>query len=694
MSLAKYFRPFFYLLALYAVICFLLRVVLVSEHHIYAGLGLWDWFLIFVIGAVENALVFALLSVPLMLYLLFISDEKYRKPYGYIILTLLVLLLLYLALSNNILKQYGSVVLSIVLYFLIAKAILFATLLFLPKYRLKIRLVLYFLTLFIYVSLILLNALSEYFFWNEFGVRYNFIAVDYLIYTNEVIGNIAESYPVIPMFTALAVIAAGLSYFIFYKTKNSFIQLPSLSGKLKMSAVYILSLLFALFLLPLCAKIANRGNVYVNELQADGVYKFYTAFVNNDLNYFKFYTTIGEAKAQEILKNNFNLSPVRDIKDSLPEIHKNIVLITVESLSEDFLGHYGNNKNLTPFLDSLADKSLFFTNLYAAGNRTVRGLEALSLCIPPSPGESIIKQKDNKNKFSTGYVLRQKGYQTTFLYGGYSYFDNMKDFYEGNGYNIVDRNDFKPNEISFANIWGVCDEDMARKAIETMNTEAAAGKPFFDHWMTVSNHRPFTYPDGKVRISGSAKSRDGGVMYTDYALRRFFEMAGKQSWYGNTVFIIIADHCASSSGKVALPMSKYRIPCIVFSPGFIRPREVHTLMSQIDVMPTVFGLLHLSYATKFFGQDVLAEGYRPRAFIATYQDLGFIRDSTLTVLSPVREVKQYRLIQDPVSGIEPQFQYRYKELPVEKINDTLKDEAISYYQTAGWMIEKKLYDDN
>jgi phosphoglycerol transferase MdoB-like AlkP superfamily enzyme len=132
----------------------------------------------------------------------------------------------------------------------------------------------------------------------------------------------------------------------------------------------------------------------------------------------------------------------------------------------------------TPFLDSLANKSLQFTNLYATGNRTVRGLEAVTLSLPPS-AESVVKEKDNKNKFSTGYVLKQKGYQVKYLYGGDAYFDNMQDFLVGNGYDIVDKKTFKPNEITFSNIWGVCDEDMYRKAIKVMNEEAKNGQTIF-----------------------------------------------------------------------------------------------------------------------------------------------------------------------------------------------------------------------
>lgn len=686
MSFNKSWKPFLLLLALYLIAGIVLRIVLLLNPATAAHFSIADYFGIFAGGLVSDALVFVFAGAVLWLYLLFLSDGKYKRPYGYIIFGLLLALLCYLVFFNNILKQYGSVVPLIGILFVGFKTVFFGLMLFFPVLRKPLRSIFYFVTIFLFTGLILLNALSEYYFWNEFGVRYNFIAVDYLIYTNEVIGNIMESYPVLPLFTVLGIIALGLTIWIFYKTKEYIVHLPGFITKIKIVLVMLLAALLGAWLLPLLHKTGDTDNMFETELQSNGIYKFYLAFVNNDLSYFKFYPVISNAEAFRLLKNELpgieGENALHQVKDSLQEIHKNVVLITVESLSGDFLQHFGNDRHITPFLDSLADQSMFFTNLYAVGNRTVRGLEAVTLCVPPAPGESIIKQKDNKNKFNTGGVFKARGYQVKFLYGGYSYFDNMQDFYEGNGYDIVDRNSFQPGEISFANIWGVCDEDMAKKAVAVMNVEAATGKPFFNHWMTVSNHRPFTYPNGKIDIPGDAKSRDGGVKYTDYALRQFFEMSKKQAWFNNTVFIIVADHCASSAGRVALPLEKYRIPCIVYAPGFIQPQQVHTLMSQIDIMPTVMGLLHFSYASGFVGQNVFDSSYRPRAFVATYQDMGYIRDRMLTVLSPVRQVKQYRLELQPVEHISTPFQYKYKETPVKQVDTVLRNEAISYYQTA------------
>ena len=687
-------KPFLYLGIFYLIVSFLLRLVFVFHPITTADFSFAEILKVTSLGLVNDILVFTIASSFLALYFLFLSNGKYQKPYGQIILGVLVLAFIYiLATPNNIFKQYGGGVVKIVLAFLGLKILFFALMLFLPKQRLKIRNSLYFTTLFLYVLLIIFNAVSEYFFYNEFGVRYNFIAVDYLIYTTEVIGNIMESYPIIPLFTAIFVVTGLATWWIYKKTKDSLLQLPNLVQKLTLLGVFAVLLAISL---SFAEKInLKKGNIFQQEIAANGMVKFYEAFSNNTLDFFTFYPTVDQKTAEKNTLLPLGTTTLnRTITSEKPELQKNVVLISIESLSAAYMKAYGYEESVTPFLDQLAQKSLFFTNLYATGNRTVRGLEALTLCIPPTAGESVIKrEKENKNKFTTGSVFKSKGYSVKYLYGGYSYFDNMKDFYGGNGYEIVDRDNFTPEEITFANVWGVCDEDMAKKAISEMNKDYKAGKPFFHHWMTVSNHRPFTYPEGKIDIPADSKSRKGGVKYTDYSIMKFFEMAQKQPWFKNTVFVIVADHCSSSAGKTELPMDKYRIPAMIYAPEFVAPQKFSQVTSQIDVMPTVLGLLNFKYQSKFLGQDVFSKNFVPRAYIATYQDLGFIKDNYLTVISPTKNIKQYQLVQKPNTNTTTEFNIYYTEnLLQDNPRKDLVDQTISTYQSTSFWLKNKMLD--
>ena len=695
MDYFKKYSPFVNLLLLFIIVNVVLRIVLLFHPITQSSFGILEIVEIFGFGLLSDVFVFVVASAFLWLYLLFLSNSKYEKPWGYVIFGSLLLLLIYVSFFNTILNEYGGSLPEVGISFIALKTFLFGLLLFLPNYRKQIRLVLYCIAIFIFVLVIVQNAISEFFFWNEFGVRYNFIAVDYLIYTNTVIGNIMESYPVVPLFTGIGLLTALFTYFIVIHTKPFLYNLPSFSEKIKGLITYAILFIISLLVIPFLADQEKSSNVFTNELQADGLYKFYVAFMTNELDYHKFYKTLPDAEAFAILKNQLpgisNQTTLRTIKNDSAAIRKNVVLITIESYSAEYLKEFANEKKLTPFLDSIAKESLQFTNLYAVGNRTVRGLEAVTLCLPPSAAESVVKRTDNKEKFSTGSIFKQKGYTLKYMYGGDAYFDNMGDFFGGNGYDIIDKKSFAPDEISFSNIWGVCDEDMYTKAIKVMNSEALKNKPFFNHIMTVSNHRPFTYPEGKIDISPKIKSRDGGVKYTDYALKQFFAMASKQSWFKSTVFVILADHCASSSGKTELPMDKYHIPAMIYAPGFIPAKEDTILMSQIDIMPTLFGLLNFSYQSKFYGQDVFSPEYKPRAFIATYQDLGLIKDNVLTIISPIKNVKQFKLIALPNPKLKRGFNLFYEEKPMKKMREDLVNETISYYQTSAYLLKNKKY---
>ena len=529
----------------------------------------------------------------------------------------------------------------------------------------------------LYVGAIVFNGISEYFFWNEFGVRYNFIAVDYLVYTNEVVGNIMESYPVVPMTLGIVVVTLLITWYLF---RRDLVQAEYLKGwrwKAVVAPAYVAALFAAIGLLNFNTRFQDSGNVYVNELQANGLYKFYDAFVKNSLDYEQFYITRPEAEAEAFVHGVYgstgdNLHAVSAGGGS--EICRNIVLVTIESMSASYMERFGNTESITPVLDSLYRLGMAFDRVYATGNRTVRGLEAVTLSLPPCPGQSIIKRPNNAGMHSTGALLREKGYNVTYFYGGNSYFDNMETFFSGNGYDIVDQKNYSPEEITFANIWGVCDEDAYRKVIRTLGEQSQDGKPFFAHVMTVSNHRPFTYPAGKIRIPNDSKTRAGGVLYTDYALGQFLAEASKQPWFDNTIFLITADHCASSAGRTEIPLHKYHIPALIFAPGFVAPQQIEGIVSQIDLMPTLLSLLDMDYDSHFYGRSIFDPDYVNRAFIATYQDLGYLEGDTFTILSPVRRYEQYRVV--------PTEENPHNLEPAAQTDTTQLDRAVYYYQTS------------
>jgi phosphoglycerol transferase MdoB-like AlkP superfamily enzyme len=688
---AHRFGPVFAIATVAILISFITRIVL-----LFASAKGFDFTFLNIIGVFGIGLFYDLafcsfLLIPFVLHIALTSDKIYQKPYCWIMIGVYLIALFLLFFTNAVPKDYNTDLkkgIDILISFW------FASYLFLltrsEVFRNKWRTVVLKCYLFLVVFLLLFNAISEFFFWEEFSNRYNFIAVDYLVYSNEVIGNIQESYPIVWIVLGIAILAIAVfipfQKYIAASVRNNI----SLKQKTLIAVVlFLLPLTTYLFLNNRLKRFSN--NEYANELSGNGLYEFGAAFWNNELDFYKFYQSMPNAEAFSILKNELNVNGVkftsndtfnieREITYTEPEKKMNVVLISVESFSGDFMKAFGNTQNITPVLDSLAQHSLFFTNFYASGTRTVRGLEALSLAIPPTPGQSIVKRPKNDSLFSLGSVFKKKGYITQYLYGGYSYFDNMKTFFGGNDYDVIDRSALAEKEITFANIWGVADEDMFTHTIKQLDSNYASGKPFFSHIMTVSNHKPFTYPAGKIDIPPSTKSREGAVKYTDYAIGKFLKDVQSKPWFPNTIFVIVSDHCASAAGKTSLPVTGYHIPLLIYSPANIQPQKVDALMSQIDVAPTILGLLKFNYKSKFIGQDIFnLTKEQQRAFISTYQGLGYLKDGNLIVQSPLKQVKQYQ--PDFATGAA-------KEIPLDP---AMKKKAMAYYQCAFYLLKNGLY---
>ena len=524
---------------------------------------------------------------------------------------------------------------------------------------------------------LLFVAVAEWTFWEEFQTRFNFIAVDYLVYTTEVIGNIRESYPVGAILGVLGVVGA----IVFFATRH-WRAVVGDRAALPARTMFALSWLAAAALgtwLVTGAMKDRMSNTYVNELAGNGIYQFFAAYRSASLDYDRFYRTVPLEEAMAVARHGL-ASPdalfdgrdgiARRIHNAAPERRLNVVLISVESLSADFSGTYGRVPSLTPQLDALTRDSLVFTRLYASGTRTVRGLEALSLSVPPTPGESIVKRAHNEGLFSLADVFNARGYDSQFLYGGYGAFDNMDYFFGHNGYAVHDRGEIPKDRIHQANIWGVADEDLYTLALDRFDRDHAQNRPFFAHVMTTSNHRPYTFPEG--RGPWPQGKRDSAVAYTDWAIGDFLRRARTHPWFKDTLFVITADHCASSAGKAALPVFRYHIPMWIYAPGLVKPGTFDGLMSQIDIPPTLLGLLGFDYESRFFGLDVFEK--RPeRAYIGTYELLGYLRDDRLVQLGPHRRADT---VSPSVVGDAPQ-----PPLP-EDPRMTLQ--AISDYEVAAY----------
>ncbi len=527
-------------------------------------------------------------------------------------------------------------------------------------------------------------SLSEWTFWQEFASRLNFIAVDYLIYTHEVIGNIRESYPVGGLLAGVALLALVLTVWLRRPLMADSGVGPQGRQRLWwMAAALVLPA--ASWELSDIDQMAFSGNAYANELAGNGLMTFAAALQRNELDYLRFYATLPDEQIDRTLARlQIERKPVDEALRTpvdedeafdaarlpLKRPPRHVVLITVESLSAQFLGKFGNPDSLTPRLDRLADEGLLFTRLYATGTRTVRGLEATSLGTPPIPGQAIVRRPGNEHLATVGEILNRQGFESLFFYGGYGYFDNMNAYFAGNSYRVIDRTSIPKSSIGFENIWGVGDEFLFDHVVSQLDAVHASGKRFLAQVMTTSNHRPYTYADGRIDIP-SPGGRKGAVKYTDYSIGHFIDQARSKPWFRDTLFVIVADHCASVAGRTKLPVPGYHIPMIMYAPDLLKPGRYDGLVSQIDIPPTLLDMLGVPGDDHFIGTSVFEQGpeFRRRAFISNYQELGYLTPERLIVLGPKRKVEAFAI--DAQGSASP-----------TAVDPQLAEEAVAYYQGA------------
>ena len=534
-------------------------------------------------------------------------------------------------------------------------------------------------------------ATVEVYFFQEFDARFNLVAFDYLAYPTEVAGDVWQEYPVIRAALASALFAtAGLLWIRRHAVSHPDTE-TRLAQRVGPLALHSLAAILAALFYPtdLLSYSANR---VANELTQNGISSFFLAAATSEIDYHAYYKSADPHENLALLERELGRGGGRFTRlaegrldrefaaraDGLGRL--NVVLISSESFGAEFSRLYGSREDLTPDFDSFARQGIWFANTYASGTRTVRGLEALASSIPPIPTVSILRRPGNENIATWGAVMQSLGYHTSFLYGGYGYFDNMNHFFGSNGFEVLDRDSI--DAVRFENIWGVSDEVLFDRSLSHFDGLYAEGKSFFSIIMTTSNHKPFTFRPGleKLGIPEQGGGRAAGVRYADYALGQFLRQAQKHPWFDDTIFVVVADHGARVYGAEQIPLKTYEIPLLIYSPKHIAPRRVDTLMTQIDVAPTVMGLLGLPYQAPFFGQDVLSTAAEHRVALFNHNhDVAIYRDGRIVVFGLKKAVSHFSYDQatDRYAPAAP-------DLELERL-------GVAYFQTAYELFATRRY---
>lgn len=314
-------------------------------------------------------------------------------------------------------------------------------------------------------------------------------------------------------------------------------------------------------------------------------------------------------------------SPVRVPKPTEALRKDNVVIIILESFSREFVGslnHQLNNgtyKGYTPFLDSLIDKSLVFSNAFANGRKSIDAIPSITASIPALVLPYVISERSGNKINSLAGLLSKEGYQTAFFHGAPNGSMGFDAFAKIAGFHSYFGKDEYGHDDGFDGVWGIWDEPFFQFFADKMNQMKP---PFFTTFFSVSSHHPFKVPSQYIdRFPEEHMPLQKCIRYTDMALKAFFEKAARMPWFKNTLFVITSDHCSESDFKeYKTAVNYYATPLIFFKGDGSLHGQDESLAQQIDIMPTVLGYLNYPKPFVAFGNNLLDQS--SQRFVINY----------------------------------------------------------------------------
>ncbi|NOR29100.1 MAG: sulfatase-like hydrolase/transferase [Lutibacter sp.] len=556
----------------------------------------------------------------------------------------------------------------------------------------------YFLISFLF--LILLMELATPSFLIQYDTRPNRLFIEYLIYPKEVFTMLIKGFWGILLVSTIVLSFFG--YLLVKKSKQVFKIVPASSYKFKL---LLSPLVFFLLFFGLRSSLTSKRPInssdavfssdqFTNSVALNSLYTvgFALNSLKSEEDMIKMYGKLPIKEAFDRVKKYMTTSNEEFKNEEIPLLHfqksthqidkpYNLVIFLQESIGAEYVGVLGGLP-LTPNFDALSKEGMLFTNLYATGTRSVRGIEAVTTGFLPTPSRSVVKLGKSQNGFFTlADALKRKGYETSFIYGGSANFDNMASFFNGNGFDeIIDEGDYKKNEYDFKGTWGVSDESLVKKGNELYKSYGE--KPFFSLMFSSSNHEPFEFPDDKIELFDKKKNTvNNAIKYADFAIGEFFKMAKKEAYYKNTVFIIIADHNTRTWGKDIIPVNKFHIPALIIAPNLDGKLNYEKLCSQLDMPPTLLDLMGMDMETPMIGRNLfkLHDSIPGRAIMQFYSTNAFRNGDDLVVLQSGKKAIQFKVSKDD------------ELTPVEKVNSELAKDALGHIVTASYLYKERKY---
>ena len=464
---------------------------------------------------------------------------------------------------------------------------------------------------------------------------------------------------------------------------------------------YKSTLIYILFLLLTFIAIRGRvalkspirwGTAFVseynltNQLGLNPVYTFLQSWLDKMNPGNKHLAFMDDAKAINIVQHYYGIqsdsksdSPIKRIIIPVGKQKRyNVVVVIMESMTGYNMQYCGNSENLTPELNTLFNNSLSFTKFYSDGIHTFNGIYSSLFGMPSLPNRHHLKDLNNQQEYGgIARALNKNNYQTIYFTSHDEQFDNAGGFLASNGFTkIMSQKDYAMNEV--LNALGIPDHVLFNESIKNLNTLYINHRPFFAAILTASNHGPYEIPPGISFKPRSKDIRKQLVEYADWSVGQLIQSCKKQPWFDSTIFIFTGDHGAVVGDK-DVNLSYHRVPLIVYAPSVFTPSTCDSLGGQVDIFPTIMGILNLPYTNNSFGIDLLKES---REFITFSYDDNYGSFSKYDYFINRKDNRRLYLINSEAKEC--------REVKNPERMDSMQNFTQAVFQTHQWMLEKRL----
>lgn len=406
----------------------------------------------------------------------------------------------------------------------------------------------------------------------------------------------------------------------------------------------VLLLLLGFFIIPIRGGFQlaplNQSSVYfsennfANQAAINAPWNFMHSLDQNTESNMNPFTYVNEKQAQLMVDSLrvSNKTRLNIFRPSAP-VKPNIIIIIWESFTEKATHLERDNIPVTPRFNDLKKEGIYFSNIYAAGDRTDKGIVAVLSGYPAQPTTSIVKIPQKASRLPMlSRQLFDDGYSTSFYYGGELEFANIKAYLLGGSFKkFTSKNDFESKDQNSK--WGAHDGIVMKTVVDGLNKETS---PFFCTWLTLSSHEPFEVP-----VASAIKGEDdeslflNSLHYTDQVVYDFIQGCKSQPWWKNTLLVITADH-GHRMPPTGKKIDDFKMP-LLFLGGVLNETNIvrENIGSQLDIPATLLGQLRLRARDFIWSKDLLDSSTKPWAYFCFNNGYGFVQPNNYYIFDNV-----------------------------------------------------------